>query len=141
MAIFTFATCYRLILVNWHARRPARRSHVSVVEAKAKWTWTLRCRNTIAVQSEVGRFLWTQRVKLAEIHRRILAQYGSKNYMTQRKAYEWEEWVKARRTNVTDEARSSWPSTSYTQTKIDRGGGMTWSEKIAGLRCLLVLHS
>jgi hypothetical protein len=34
-------------------------------------------------------FLWAEGVKPADIHRRILAQYGSVNCMSQRKVYKW----------------------------------------------------
>jgi hypothetical protein len=45
---------------------------------------------TIGGQRAVVRFLWAERVKSAEIHRRLLAQYGART-MHQRKIYEWIE--------------------------------------------------
>ena len=69
---------------------------------------------TIEEQRDVVRFLWAERVKSVEIHRRMLAQYGQ-NTMSQRKVYEWVERFKSGRTRVTDEGRYSRPSTSRTQ--------------------------
>jgi hypothetical protein len=43
---------------------------------------------TIEEQRAVVRFLWAERVKSAEIHRRMLAQYGARN-IHQGKIYEW----------------------------------------------------
>jgi hypothetical protein len=45
---------------------------------------------TIEEQRAVVRFLWAEEVKSAEIHRRMLAQYGAST-MHQRKIYEWLE--------------------------------------------------
>jgi len=42
---------------------------------------------TIEEQRGVVRFLWAEGVKPAEIHRRMLAQYGQRT-MIQRKVYE-----------------------------------------------------
>jgi hypothetical protein len=42
---------------------------------------------TIEQQRAVVRFLWAEGVKSAEIHRRMLAQYGART-MHQRKTYE-----------------------------------------------------
>ena len=69
---------------------------------------------TIEEQRGVERFLWTEGVKLVEIHRRMLAQNGQST-MSQRKVYEWVERFKSDRTRVTDEGRSGRPSTSRTQ--------------------------
>jgi len=66
---------------------------------------------TIEEQRGVVRFLWAEGVKSAEIHRRMLAQYGQST-MIQRKVYEWVERFKSGRTRVTDEGRSGQPSTS-----------------------------
>ena len=46
-----------------------------------------------------------------EIHSHMLVQYGQST-MNQRKVYEWVEKFKSGRTRVTDEGRSSRPSTS-----------------------------
>jgi len=60
---------------------------------------------TVEEQRGVVRFLWAEVVKPAEIHRRMLAQYGQST-MSQRKVYEWVERFKSGRTRVTDEGRS-----------------------------------
>jgi len=69
---------------------------------------------TIEEQRGVVRFLWAEGVKLVEVHRRILVQYGQST-MSQRKVYGWVERFKSCRTPVTDEGRSGRPSTSRTQ--------------------------
>jgi len=66
---------------------------------------------TIEEQSGVERFLWAERVKPVEIHRRMLAQYGQSTE-SQRKVYVWVERFKSGRTRVTDEGRFGWLSTS-----------------------------
>jgi hypothetical protein len=69
---------------------------------------------TIEDQRAVVRFLWAERVKSSEIHRRMLAQYGALT-MHQRKIYEWIERFKEGRTSVTDESRH------HAQTNTSRG--------------------
>jgi predicted nuclease with RNAse H fold len=54
---------------------------------------------TIEEQCAVVRFLWTEGVKSAEIHPRMLAQYGART-MHQRKIYEWIELFEEGRTSV-----------------------------------------
>ena len=66
---------------------------------------------TIQEQRGVVRFLCAEGVKPVEIHRRMLAQYG-RSTKSQRKVYEWVERFKSGRKRVTDEGRSSRPSTS-----------------------------
>ena len=66
---------------------------------------------TIEDQRGVVRFLWAERVKPVEIHRRMLAQYGQSTE-SQRKVYVWVERFKSGRTRVTDEGRFGWLSTS-----------------------------
>jgi len=66
---------------------------------------------TIEEQCGIVRFLWAERVKPVEIHRRMLAYYGQST-MSQRKVYEWVERFKSGRTRVTDEGCSGRPSTS-----------------------------
>ena len=66
---------------------------------------------TIEEQHGVVQFLWAEGVKLVEIHRRMLAQYGQST-MSQRKVYDWVERFKSGRTRVTDGGRSGRPSTS-----------------------------
>jgi hypothetical protein len=48
---------------------------------------------TIKEQRAIVCFLWADGVKSAEIHRRILAQYGART-MHQRKIYKWIERFK-----------------------------------------------
>jgi transposase len=74
---------------------------------------------TIKEQRAVVRFLWAEGVKSAEIHRRMLPQYGART-MHQRKIYERIERFKEGRTNVTDESRPGRPSTSHTDQHIQR---------------------
>jgi transposase len=74
---------------------------------------------TIEEQRAVVCFLWAEGVKYAEIHRRMLAQYGART-MHQRKIYEWIERSKRGRTSVTDESRPGRPSTSRTDQHIQR---------------------
>ena len=69
---------------------------------------------TVEEQRCKVRFLWAERVKPVEIHRRMLDQYGQST-VSQRKVYEWEERFKSVRTRVTDEGRSGRPSTSRSQ--------------------------
>jgi hypothetical protein len=63
---------------------------------------------TIEEQHTVVCFLWAEGVKSAEIHPRMLAQYGART-MHQRKIYEWIERFKEGRTSVTDESRPGRP--------------------------------
>jgi len=65
---------------------------------------------TIEEQCGVVRFLWAEGVKPEEIHRCMLAQYGQST-MSQQEVYERVERFKLGQTRVTDEGRSSWPST------------------------------
>ena len=69
---------------------------------------------TIQEQRGVVQFRWAEGAKPVEIHCRMLAQYGQST-MSQRKVYEWVESFKSVRTRVTDEGRSSRPSTPRTQ--------------------------
>jgi nicotinamide riboside kinase len=59
---------------------------------------------TIEEQRAIVHFLWAGGVKFAEIHRRMLAQYGART-THQRKIYEWIERFKEGRKSVTDESR------------------------------------
>jgi hypothetical protein len=72
---------------------------------------------TIEDQRAVVRFLWSEGVKSAEIHRRMLAQHGACT-MHQRKIYEWIERFKDGRTSITDESWPDHPSTSHTDQHI-----------------------
>ena len=49
---------------------------------------------TIEEQRGVVRFLWAEQVKPAEIHRRMLGQYGQST-TSQRKVYKWVESFKS----------------------------------------------
>jgi len=69
---------------------------------------------TIEEPRGVVRFLWAEGVKLVEIHRRLLVQYGQST-VSQRKVYECVGRFKSSRTRVTDEGRSGRPPTSRTQ--------------------------
>jgi hypothetical protein len=53
-------------------------------------------------------FLWAEGIKSAEIHRRILAQYGAR-IVNQRKICEWIDRFEEGRTSVTDESRPGCP--------------------------------
>jgi transposase len=66
---------------------------------------------TIEEQRAVVLFLWAEGVKSAEIHRRMMAQYGART-MHQRKIYQWMERFKEGRTSLTNESRPGRPSTS-----------------------------
>jgi hypothetical protein len=94
---------------------------VSLAEAVTVQTWTLRSSDcTVIEQRAVVRLLWAERVKPADIHRRILAQYGSVNCTGHRNFYEWIARFKSGRTSVSDEAQSGRPSTSRPQDHIHR---------------------
>jgi transposase len=69
---------------------------------------------TIEEQRAVVRFLWAKGVKSAEIHRRMLTQYGAST-MHQRNIYEWIERYKEGGTSVTDGSRH------HTRTNTSRG--------------------
>jgi len=69
---------------------------------------------TILEQRAVMTFLWTERIKPADMHRRISAQYGSANCMSKRKVDEWVETISPEE-QVSDEGRSGRPSTSGAQ--------------------------
>jgi hypothetical protein len=58
---------------------------------------------TIKEQRAVVRFLWAEVVESAEIHHRMLAQYGARA-MHQQKIYKWIEHFKEGRTSVMDES-------------------------------------
>ena len=53
-------------------------------------------------QGSLIRFFWSEGVSVAEIHRRLSAQYGN-NVLPQRGVYEWIEKFKNVRTSVTHE--------------------------------------
>jgi hypothetical protein len=67
----------------------------------------------------VIRFLWSEGVSGAEIHRRLSAQYGN-SVLPQRSVYEWIEKVKNGRTNVTREEGAGRTSTATTDDNNER---------------------
>jgi transposase len=70
-------------------------------------------------QRSVVRFLWSEGVSRAEIHRRLSAQYGN-SVLPQRSVYEWIEKFKNGRTSVTHEEGAGRPSTAITDDNIER---------------------
>jgi hypothetical protein len=64
-------------------------------------------------QLSVIRFLWSEGVSGAEIHRRHSAQYGN-SVLPQRSAYEWIEKLKNSRKSVTHDDGAGRPSTATT---------------------------
>ena len=74
-------------------------------------------------QRVVIRFLWSDGVPGAEIHRRLSTQYGD-SAVPRRSVYEWIEKFKSGRTNVTHEEGAGRPSTSTTDEKIQQAREM-----------------
>ncbi|XP_066946989.1 protein GVQW3-like [Macrobrachium rosenbergii] len=70
-------------------------------------------------QRSVIRFLWSEGVPGAEIHRRLSVQYGG-NVLPRRSVYEWNEQFKSDRTSVEDEKRDGRPATATTDVNIDQ---------------------
>ena len=70
-------------------------------------------------QRAVIRFLWSEGVPGAEIHRRLSTQYGD-SALPRRSVYEWIEKFKSGRTNVTHEEGAGRPLTSTTDEKIQQ---------------------
>jgi transposase len=70
-------------------------------------------------QRSVIRFLWSEGVSEAEIHRRLSAQYGN-SVLPQRSVYEWIEKLKNGRTSVTHEEGAGRPSTATTDDNTER---------------------
>jgi transposase len=70
-------------------------------------------------QRSVILFLWSEGVSRAEIHRRLLAQYGN-SVLPQRSVYEWIEKFKNVRTSVSQEEGAGRPSTATTDDNIER---------------------
>jgi transposase len=69
-------------------------------------------------QRSVIRFLWSEGVSGAEIHRRLSAQYGN-SVLPQRSVYEWIEKLQNDRTVVTHQEGGG-PSTATTDDNIER---------------------
>ena len=70
-------------------------------------------------QRAVIRFLWSEGVPGAEIHRRLSTQHGD-SALSRRSVYEWIEKFKSGRTNVTHEEGAGRPSTSTTDEKFSK---------------------
>ena len=69
-------------------------------------------------QRGVIRFLWSEGVPGAEIHRRLSAQYGG-SALPRRSVYEWIKKFQQGRTSLKDEERSGRPSTSITDSNVE----------------------
>jgi hypothetical protein len=65
----------------------------------------------------VIRFLWSERVKLTEIHRRMIQQYVG-SCMSERKVYQWVEKFQEGRTSAVDEHGSSRPCTAISDANV-----------------------
>jgi len=74
------------------------------------------------------RFLCSEGVPGAEIHRRLSAQYGD-SALPRRSVYEWIENFKSGRTNVTHEEGAGRPSTSTTDEKIQQAREMVLANR------------
>ena len=69
------------------------------------------------------RFLWSEGVRGAEIHRRLSAQYGD-SALQRRSVYEWIEKFQHGRTSMKDEERAGHPSTSITDSNVENTHAM-----------------
>ena len=69
-------------------------------------------------QRSVIRFLWSECVSGARIHRRLAAQYGN-SVLPQRSVYEWTEKFKNSRTSFPHEEGAGRPSTATTDDNIE----------------------
>ena len=74
-------------------------------------------------QRAVVRFLWSEGSPGAEIHKRLLAQYGD-NALSKRTVYEWIEKFKSGRTNVKHAEGAERPSTSSSKEKTEQAQQM-----------------
>jgi len=74
-------------------------------------------------QHSVIRFLWSECVSGAEIHRRLPAQYGN-SVLPQQCVYEWIEKYKNGHTSVTHEEGAGRPSTATIDDNIERVSDM-----------------
>ena len=68
-------------------------------------------------QCGVIRFLWSEGVPGAEIHRRLSVQYGD-SALPRRSVYEWIEKFQGQ-TSLKDEERAGRPSTSITDSNVE----------------------
>jgi hypothetical protein len=69
------------------------------------------------------RFLWSEGVPGAEIHRRLSAQYGG-SALPRRSVYEWIEKFQHGRTSLKDEERAGRPCTSITDSNVEDARAM-----------------
>ena len=69
-------------------------------------------------QRGVIRFLWSEGVRGAEIHRRLSAQYED-SALPRRSVYEWIKKYQHVRTSLKDEERAGHPSTSITDSNVE----------------------
>jgi len=69
-------------------------------------------------QRGVIRFLSSEGVTGAQIHQRLLAQYGD-SALPRRSVYEWIQKFQEGRTSVKDEERTGRPSTSITDSNVE----------------------
>ena len=74
-------------------------------------------------QRGVIRFLWSEGVPGAEIHRRLSAQYED-SALPRGSVYEWIENFQHGRTSLKDEERSGRPSTSITNSNVEDARAM-----------------
>jgi len=79
-------------------------------------------------QRAVTRFLWSEGVPGAEIHRRLSTQYGD-SAVPHRSVYEWIEKFKSGRTNVTHEEGAGRPSTSTIDEKTQQAREMVLANR------------
>jgi hypothetical protein len=68
-------------------------------------------------QHFIMRFLWSEGVKLKEIHRRMIQQYDG-SCMSERKAFQWVERFRKGRTSAVDEHCSGHPCTAISDANI-----------------------
>jgi len=90
-------------------------------------------------QRAVIRFLCSEGVPGAEIHRRLSTQYRD-SALPCRSVYEWIEKFKSGRTNVTHEEGAECPTTSTTDVKIQQAREMVpenWRVAINEVACSL----
>lgn len=79
-------------------------------------------------QRAVIRFLWSEGVVGAEIHRRLTTQYGG-SALPRRSVYVWIERFKNGRTSVMHEEGAGRPSTSTTEEKIQQAREMVLANR------------
>jgi hypothetical protein len=74
--------------------------------------------------SSVIRFLWSEEVKLREMHRRMIQQYGG-SCMIESKVYQWVERFQEGRISVVDEHHSGRPCTAVSDTNVAHVDALT----------------